>query len=148
MKLGDAGFLVAEKQDRGAQVSMLTRWSLPGDAKEDYVRDLVARWSQCRDFAPPFNQRVKPGLIPDWETLRADQIDLDYHLRHSALPKPGGERELGVLASRLHSAPLDRRRPLWEMHVIEGLENDEFALFFKLHHSQIDGMGEIGRAHV
>jgi WS/DGAT/MGAT family acyltransferase len=143
MKLGDAGFLVAEKSDRGAQVSMLTRWSLPGDATESYVRDLVARWSKCRNFAPPFNLRLKSGLVPDWETLSPDQIDLDYHLRHSALPKPGGERELGILASRLHSAPLDRRRPLWEMHVIEGLENDEFAILFKLHHSQIDGMGAI-----
>jgi len=143
MKLGDAGFLLAENPDRGAQVSMLTRWSLPSDAKEDFVRELVARWTECRNFAPPFNLRVKSGLVPDWETLGPDQIDLEYHVRHSALPKPGGERELGILASRLHSAPLDRRRPLWEMHVIEGLENDEFALFFKLHHSQIDGMGAI-----
>ncbi len=143
MKLGDAGFLLAEKTDRGAQVSMLTRWSLPPDAKEDYVRDLVARWSECRNFAAPFNLRLRSGLVPDWETLRPDQIDLDYHLRHSALPKPGGERELGILASQLQSAPLDRRRPLWEMHVIEGLENDGFALFLKLHHSQIDGMGSI-----
>jgi WS/DGAT/MGAT family acyltransferase len=143
MKFGDAGFLLAEKTDGGAQVSMLTRWSLPSDAKEDYVRDLVARWSECKNFAAPFNQRLKSGVIPDWETLTPDQIDLDYHLRHSALPKPGGERELGILASRLQSAPLDRKRPLWEMHVIEGLENDEFAMFFKLHHSQIDGMGAI-----
>lgn len=143
MKLGDAGFLLAEKPDRGAQVSMLTRWSPPDGAGDDYVRGLVARWSTCRNFAPPFNLRVRSGLVPDWETLSPDQIDLDYHLRHSALPKPGGERELGILASQLHSTPLDRRRPLWEMHVIEGLENDEFALFFKLHHSQIDGMGAI-----
>jgi WS/DGAT/MGAT family acyltransferase len=143
MKLGDAGFLLAEKAGGGAQVSMLTRWSLPSDATEGYVRDLVARWSGCRNFASPFNLRVKAGLVPGWETLTPDQIDLDYHLRHSALPKPGGERELGILASRLHSTPLDRRRPLWEMHVIEGLANDEFAIFFKLHHSQIDGMGAI-----
>jgi WS/DGAT/MGAT family acyltransferase len=143
MKLGDAGFLLAEKPDRGAQVSMLTRWTLPDGAKEDYVRELVAHWSTCKNFAPPFNLRLKSGLVPDWETLSPDQIDLDYHLRHSALPKPGGERELGILASRLHSTPLDRRRPHWEMHVIEGLENNEFAMFFKLHHSQIDGMGSI-----
>jgi diacylglycerol O-acyltransferase / wax synthase len=143
MKLGDAGFLLAEKPEGGAQVSMLTRWSLPSDAGPDYVRDLVAHWSRCRDFASPFNLRLKPGLLPSWETLSPDQIDLDYHLFHSGLPKPGGERELGILASRLQSLPLDRRRPLWEMHVIEGLENDEFALFFKLHHSQIDGMGAI-----
>src|SRR5581483_5357014 len=129
MKLGDLGFLLAEKPSRGAQVSMLTRWSLPPDAEPDFLGSLVERWRSCRDFAEPFNLRVKPGVIPSWETLRPDQIDLDYHLRHSALPKPGGERELGILASRLHSTPLDRHRPLWEMHVIEGLENDEFAIF-------------------
>jgi WS/DGAT/MGAT family acyltransferase len=144
MKLGDAAFLVTEKPTRGAQVSMLTRWSLPPDAKDDFLNSLVDRWRTCRKFAEPFNLRLKSGLmIPAWETLRPEQIDLDYHLRHSALPKPGGERELGVLASRLHSTTLDRHRPLWEMHVIEGLENDEFAIFLKLHHAQIDGMGAI-----
>jgi WS/DGAT/MGAT family acyltransferase len=143
MKLGDAGFLVAEKPTGGAQVSMLTKWTLPADAKDDYVRELVDRWSKCKNFAPPFDLRVKPGPVPDWETVPSHEIDLDYHLRHSALPKPGGERELGILASRLHAIPLDRNRPLWEMHVIEGLENNEFAIFFKLHHAQIDGMGSI-----
>jgi WS/DGAT/MGAT family acyltransferase len=143
MKPGDLGFLLAEKPSGGAQVSMLTRWSLPSDAKPDFLSSLVERWRTCRNFAEPFNMRVKSGVIPSWETLGPDEIDLDYHLRHSALPKPGGERELGILASRLHSTPLDRHRPLWEMHVIEGLENDEFAIFLKLHHAQVDGMGAI-----
>lgn len=143
MKVSDAGFLLAEKPTRGAQVSMLTTWTLPKGAKDDFLRNLVAHWRECRNFATPFNLRVKPGLLPDWETLTPDQIDLDYHLYHSALPSPGGERELGVIASRLHSFPLDRSRPLWEMHVIEGLEDRRFALFLKLHHSQIDGIGAI-----
>jgi diacylglycerol O-acyltransferase / wax synthase len=143
MKLGDAGFLLAENPRRGAQVSMLTRWSLPADAKDDFLSSLVQRWRACRNFAGPFNLRLKRGPIPAWETLAPDEIDLDYHLFHSALPKPGGERELGVLASRLHAMPLDRNRPLWEMHVIEGLENNEFAILLKLHHAQIDGMGAI-----
>lgn len=144
MKMGDAGFLLAEGPSRGAQVSMLTTWSLPKGAKNDFLAKLVAHWRGCRNFAAPFNMRVKPGgLLPEWETLSPDQIDMDYHLYHSGLPKPGGERELGVLASRIHSIPLDRSRPLWEMHVIEGLEGNRFALLFKLHHAQIDGMGAI-----
>lgn len=144
MKMGDAGFLLAEGPSRGAQVSMLTTWSMPKGAKEDFLGKLVTHWRGCRNFAAPFNLRVKPGgLLPEWETLSPEQIDLDYHLYHSALPKPGGERELGVLASRLHSIPLDRGRPLWEMHLIEGLEGGRFAMLFKLHHSQIDGMGAI-----
>src|SRR5207245_91588 len=63
------------------------------------------------------------------------------------LPKPGGERELGILASRLHSTPLDRHRPLWAMHVVERLENDEFAIFLKLHHARIDGLGAVKLLH-
>lgn len=144
MKTGDAGFLLAEGPSRGAQVSMLTTWSLPKGAKDDFLGQLVAHWRGCKNFASPFNLRVKPGkLLPEWETLAPEEIDMDYHLYHSGLPKPGGERELGVLASRLHSIPLDRSRPLWEMHVIEGLEGNRFALLFKLHHAQIDGMGAI-----
>lgn len=142
MKMADAGFLLIEKPTSTAQVSMLTTWSLPPGAPPDFLAKMVARWRECRAFTSPFNLRLNPARrLPEWQVLSPEQIDIDYHLRHSALPKPGGERELGVLASRLHSHPLDRKRPLWEMHVIEGLENDRFAIFLKLHHSQIDGMG-------
>jgi WS/DGAT/MGAT family acyltransferase len=143
MKSGDAGFFIAETPTRGMQVAILTRWSHPKDAADDWLRQLVERWRSCRDFAEPFNLRRRPGPIPAWEELAPKDIDLDYHLRHSALPYPGGERELGVLVSRLDTTPLDRERPLWEMHVIEGLENGEFALFVKVHHAQFDGMGII-----
>ena len=71
-------------------------------------------------------------------------MDLDYHLRHSALPYPGGERELGILVSRLHSNPMDMDRPLWEIHLIEGLHGGRFALYGKLHHSLADGVSGVG----
>lgn len=80
-------------------------------------------------------------LAPGWKVDK--KIDLDYHVRHSALPRPGGERELGILVSRLHSNPLDFARPLWECHVIEGLENNRFALYTKMHHSMIDGISGV-----
>ena len=67
-------------------------------------------------------------------------IDLDYHVRHSALPHPGGQRELGILVSRLHGHQLDLHRPLWEAHLIEGLEGNRFAIYTKMHHSLIDGV--------
>jgi hypothetical protein len=67
-------------------------------------------------------------------------VDLDYHVRHSALPHPGGQRELGVLVSRLHSNELDLHRPLWEVHLIEGLEGNRFAMYSKIHHSLVDGI--------
>ena len=73
--------------------------------------------------------------------MREDRdIDLYYHVRHSALPHPGDQRELGILVSRLHSHQLDLHRPLWEVHLIEGLEGDRFALYSKMHHSLIDGV--------
>jgi diacylglycerol O-acyltransferase / wax synthase len=67
-------------------------------------------------------------------------VDLDLHVRHSALPAPGGQRELGILVSRLHGHQLDLHRPLWEVHVIEGLEKDRFAIYLKIHHSLVDGV--------
>ena len=82
-------------------------------------------------------------MLPVW-TFEED-IDMDYHIRHSALPRPGGERELGVLVSRLHSRQLDFTRPLWESTLIEGLENNRIALYTKMHHSLVDGI-KIGRA--
>jgi WS/DGAT/MGAT family acyltransferase len=73
-----------------------------------------------------------------WETDR--DVDLNYHIRHSALPRPGRYRELFTLVSRLHATLLDRNRPLWEMHLIEGLKNRQFAVYSKYHHASIDGI--------
>jgi WS/DGAT/MGAT family acyltransferase len=76
--------------------------------------------------------------------LEEDQdFDIEYHFRHSALPEPGGERELGVMVSRLHSHPLDPSRPLWEFHLIEGLENGRFAFYVKVHHALVDNVNGI-----
>jgi len=66
-------------------------------------------------------------------------FDIEYHVRRSALASPGDERELGILVSRLHGQPLDFHRPPWEAHFIEGLENGDFAIYTKVHHSLIDG---------
>lgn len=139
----DAAWFFVEKKEAPAHFGPLIVLSAPADAKPHFVRDFVEQWRTFRTFASPFNYRLAPGRLPQWEVLTDDQIDLDYHLRHSALPYPGGERELGVLISRLHSHRLDRRRPLWELHVIEGLENGRFAIYLKLHHGQLDGMGSV-----
>ncbi len=66
-------------------------------------------------------------------------FDLEYHIREIALPRPGNQDQLTEQVSRLHSRPLDRRRPLWEMYLITGLENDQIAVYTKVHHSAIDG---------
>jgi diacylglycerol O-acyltransferase len=69
-----------------------------------------------------------------------DNFDLEYHFRHSALPKPGRIRELLDLCSRLHGTRLARERPMWEAHLIEGLRDGRVALYTKLHHSLVDGI--------
>ncbi|MDT0633757.1 wax ester/triacylglycerol synthase family O-acyltransferase [Spectribacter hydrogenoxidans] len=143
LKLNDISFLIGEKATAPAHVAAMATFHYPPDAGEDYLQNLVRRWRECRQFAAPFNYRYRPWPFPSWDVLNNDEVDLDYHFRHSALPRPGGERELGVLISRLHSHPLDRNRPLWECHVIEGLEDGRFALYLKVHHSQVDGVGGI-----
>ena len=68
---------------------------------------------------------------------------IDYHLRHSSLPRPGTEAQLKQLAGRIVSTPLDRSRPLWELWVVEGLDDDRFALIAKIHHCMIDGVSGV-----
>lgn len=142
LSLGDAFFLLTESANTPNQVGVLVRLKLPEGAGRSFVADLVGALRQYPVSEAPFNLRLAKGcfsdVVPAWET--ADNVDLDYHLRHSALPYPGGERELGVLISRLHSIPVDHHRPMWEFHVIEGLDNHLFALYMKMHHALIDGV--------
>jgi len=140
LKPADAVWLLNERRDTPAHVGGLMQCSKPEGAAPSFVADLVATWRGETTFVAPFNLRPRLVPLPAWDELADDEIDIDYHLRHSALPRPGGERELGVLVSRLHSHPLDRHRPLWECHVIEGLSDDRFAIYWKFHHSKLDGM--------
>lgn len=142
LKVNDSAWLYAESHRTPMQVAMLATFSVPED-RPDFVGDLVARWREARVYQPPFNYLLRATPVPSWQELEPDEIDLDYHLRHSALPRPGSQRELGVLVSRLHSAKMDRRYPLWECHVIEGLEDNLWSMYFKVHHSQIDGVGGV-----
>ena len=143
LKLNDAAWVLAETDRTPMQVGVLATFSMPDDAGPDYLQDLVCRWREVKTFQPPFNYVLRGPGAPRWKTLTDDEIDLDYHLRHSAVPSPGGQRELGVLVSRLHSARMNRRYPLWECHVIEGVAEGKWSLYIKVHHSQIDGVGGI-----
>src|SRR5690554_3246929 len=143
----DASWLAVESEDTPMHVGTLQIFSLPEGAPDTFLRDMVTRMKDAGDVAPPWGYKLAWSgflgrlLAPAWKVDK--DIDLDYHVRHSALPRPGGERELGILVSRLHSNPLDFSRPLWECHVIEGLENNRFALYTKMHHSMIDGISGV-----
>ncbi len=123
-------------------VGGLLPFKLPPNAPKTFLRELMAEFREHREFAPPWNRRLKyPFLknpVPYW--VEDDNVDLEYHVRHAALPWPGGERELGELVARLQSQPLDLSRPPWECTIIEGLDDDRFALYVKIHHSLIDGI--------
>ena len=141
----DASFVRMESKRTPMHVAGLLIFKLPDDAPENYLSELFAFMRSHAVTNPPYNWRLKPGtvgrMLPQWEPV--DDIDINYHLRHSALPHPGGERELGVLISRLHSIPMDLSKPLWECHLIEGLENRRFAIYQKGHHSAVDGFSAI-----
>lgn len=78
-----------------------------------------------------------------WAYDDENDIDVDYHLRRSALPQPGRVRDLLELSSLLHGSLLDRHRPLWEGHFVEGLNDGRFALYTKFHHALIDGVSAL-----
>lgn len=141
LSLLDGSFLNIETREAPMHVAGLQVFQLPPKAPRGFVKEVVRRLRAPTALAPPFNlkladvalSRLAPAVIED------RSIDLDYHVRHSALPDPGGERELGELVSHLHSQTLDRSRPLWTCHVIEGLEGKRFALYVKVHHALVDG---------
>jgi WS/DGAT/MGAT family acyltransferase len=89
-----------------------------------------------------FRQKATRSLatLGQWVWQDDSEFEIDYHIRRSALPQPGRIRELLALCSRLHATLLDRHRPLWEIHLIEGLADGRFALYFKAHHAMLDGV--------
>ncbi len=141
----DTAWLFTESRATPNHVGGLLQFRLPSGAPRDFLRQLMAEFREHRSFAPPWNRRLKHPFnknpVPVW--IEDDAVDLETHVRHSALPWPGGERELGELVARLQSQPLDLTRPPWEMTLIEGLEGDRFAMFVKMHHSLIDGVSGI-----
>lgn len=141
----DATFLRIEAPETPMHVAALMVFTIPDSAGPSFVADIVARFREPLPLRRPFNQRLVGGIAskfaPAWETV--DEIDMEYHVRHSALPQPAGERELGELVSHLHTTHLDRTRPLWLCHVIEGIEGNRFAVYVKIHHSMTDGVNGI-----
>ena len=142
LNLLDAAWLYVDTYATPMHVANLLVFSAPPGAPEDYVGRLVAEFKAAGRVAPPFDKKLMGGFLSSviYAWTRDEAPDLDYHVRHSGLPRPGGERELGILVSRLHCHPLDVTRPLWECHFIEGLEGGRFAIYMKMHHSLIDGV--------
>ncbi|HEX9774285.1 MAG TPA: wax ester/triacylglycerol synthase family O-acyltransferase [Actinomycetota bacterium] len=111
------------------------------------VRALVRRRIH---LVPRFRQKVVPVPFNAGRPVWVDDphFDLDFHIRNSALPAPGGRRELAEACQRIASRPLDRSKPLWELYFFEGLEDGHVAIFSKVHHCMIDGMSGIDIATI
>ena len=141
----DAVWLMMESDDTPMHVGVLAKLRKPRAAADDYLEQWVAQMRESRDIVAPWNRRLvkRQGASIAPRLVEEQDFDLDYHFRHTALPAPGGERELGVVVSRLHSQALDRHRPLWELHLIEGLENERFAFYLKVHHALVDNVNAI-----
>ncbi|PLW83208.1 wax ester/triacylglycerol synthase family O-acyltransferase [Kineobactrum sediminis] len=144
VNLADAGFLYLEKRQTPMHVGGLSLFTFPqGVNRHRFLGELLEVLRTQEEYRRPFGEFVTSGRAGPlgplyWE--HDTHLDIDYHVRHSALPQPGRYRELFMLVSRLHSSLLDRSRPLWEMHLIEGLQGNQFALYNKTHHAAVDGV--------
>ncbi|MCB9565092.1 MAG: wax ester/triacylglycerol synthase family O-acyltransferase [Kofleriaceae bacterium] len=138
----DAVFLAGESRESMMHVGALFPFTPPADAAPGFLRALTDELRASARVCAPWNLKLRfPELLknPLQSWVEDDDFDIDYHVRRSALPSPGDERELGILVSRLHGASIDFHRPPWELHIIEGLEGGRFALYFKIHHALVDG---------
>jgi diacylglycerol O-acyltransferase / wax synthase len=134
-------FLLGESREHPMHVAGLQLFETPEGAGPDFVRDAYEAMLSCTDVQPTFRKHPAfMGGITNVAWSEDKDVDLEYHLRRSALPRPGRVRELLELISRLHGTLLDRHRPLWEAHLVEGLDDGRYALYVKLHHSLIDGV--------
>src|SRR4029077_8856506 len=110
----------------------------PGDSGFDYEA-LLARSGARIALVPRYRQHVRriPGRLANPVWVDDEDFDLAYHVRRSALPRPGTDAQLRELVGRLQSRQLDRNRPLWEIYLVEGLEGGRVAVVTKTHHAMV-----------
>jgi diacylglycerol O-acyltransferase len=137
----DASFLAQETAEAHMHLGAVTIFEGPTPSYDELVAHIRSRLH----LVPRYRQKL---AIPPLETGRPIWVDdagfrLEYHLRHAALPGPGTEEQLSAVAARVHSQPLDRAKPLWEMWLVEGLEDGRFALVSKTHHALVDGVAGV-----
>ena len=142
----DASFLAQEREDAHMHVGAVLIFEGPPPDYEDFITQIRSRLH----LVPRYRQKL---AFPPLETGRPLWIDdpnfnLQYHVRHTALPSPGSDEQLRALAARVHSQRLDRSKPLWETWLVQGLEGNRFALISKTHHALVDGVSGVDLATV
>ncbi|GBE64192.1 putative diacyglycerol O-acyltransferase [Mycobacterium sp. MFM001] len=143
----DSIFLLGESREHPMHVGGLQLFEPPEGAGPEFARETYEALVANTEFQPTFRKRPARmfGGIANigWAYDDENDIDIDYHVRRSALPPPGRVRDLLELSSLLHGSLLDRHRPLWEGHFVEGLSDGRFALYTKFHHALIDGVSAL-----
>ena len=139
----DVSFLYMETPTTAMHVGGVAVFEPPADGF-DYDR-LVQLISQRIGLVPRYRQKVRwvPGHLANPVWVDDPEFDVTYHVRRSALPKPGTDAQLRELVGRLQSRQLDRNRPLWEIYLVEGLEHGRVAIVTKTHHAMVDGVSAV-----
>jgi diacylglycerol O-acyltransferase / wax synthase len=142
----DASFLAQEVENAHMHVGAVLLFEGPPPDYDDVCNQIRGRLHQV----PRYRQKL---AFPPLETGRPLWVDdanfnLQYHVRHTALPSPGSEEQLRALVARVHSQRLDRSKPLWETWLVQGLEENRFALISKTHHALVDGISGVDLATV
>ncbi len=149
----DAAFLYLETPETPMHVGSLHVYELPDDYAGDFVEDVRQHIAGRLHLASVFRRVLvnMPFELANPVWAMENDLDLEYHIRSTVLPKPGGRAQLDRLVGRLHSSLLDRSRPLWEFYVIEGLASPpgkrHIGFYAKVHHASLDGAGGIALAN-
>ena len=144
----DSSFLYLEGPTTPMHVGSLTLFqeeagTIDHDRLVKLIRDRIA-------YVPRYRQRLRevPGRLANPVWVDDERFDVTYHVRRSALPAPGSLRQLNDLVARIVSRPLDRRHPLWEVYLVEGVEGNRFALLTKTHQAMVDGITAVDLGEV
>jgi diacylglycerol O-acyltransferase len=141
----DFPWLALESRPHHMHIAGLLICRLPSNAEPTFVSTLVREMGRHRAANHPLNQRVRRDglnrIWPQWESV--DALNLNYHLREWAVPAPGTGADLEHLVATLHEQPLDMTQPPWQIHVIDGVRDNRFAIYAKFHHALTDGLGAI-----
>jgi diacylglycerol O-acyltransferase / wax synthase len=152
----DATFLYMETPETPMHVGGLNIYELPSGYEGEFLDNLREHIAKRMHLAPVFRRKLvnMPFELANPIWVADEDLDLEYHIRSTVLPKPGTRAQLDRLVGRLHSSLLDRSRPLWEFYVIEGLETPadappgtrRVAFYSKVHHSALDGAAGVALA--
>ncbi len=135
----DAGFFFVEHDNVPMHIGSVAVFEGPMPAYGDVVGLFESKLPQV----PRYRQVVKTAPLQLFRPMWTDDVhfEVSYHVRHAAVPAPGGAAELRGLAARLFAQRLDRARPLWEEWLLEGLDGGRWAIISKVHHAMVDGVG-------